>query len=101
MWTLPLLILGVTFVLAIPLGLCMAWLFDGRYHAPGWLRWIESRIDTGPQNWKQYCLAFMLFNVVTFVVGYAVLSLQSMMPLNPDVKGMLAPSMIFHTAVSF
>src|SRR6266852_3261454 len=103
MWTLPLLILGTTFLLAIPLGLCMAWIFDGRYDPPGWLRRIESWMDTGPQNWKQYCWAFLLFNVVTFIVGFAVLSLPPEHPafLTPDGKGMLAPTTIFHTAVSF
>ena len=55
----------------------MARVFDGRFRAPRWLRWIESRLDTGPQNWKQYAFAFMAFNVVTFVVGFAVL------PCNP------------------
>src|SRR5258708_38075014 len=43
----------------------------------------------------------MISNVVTFVFGFAVLSLQPYLPLNPDGKGMLAPTTIFHTAVSF
>src|SRR5262245_23267601 len=101
MWTLPILILATTFVLAIPIGLFMAWIFDGHYRAPGWLHWIEQRVDTGAQNWKQYALAFLLFNLVTFLVGFAVLSLQPYLPLNPDGKGMLSPSTIFHTTISF
>jgi K+-transporting ATPase ATPase A chain len=101
MWTLPVLILAVTFVVAVPLGLYMAGIFDGRYRAPTWLRWIEGLVNTGPQDWKQYAWAFMLFNLATFVVGFAVLSLQPYLPLNPDGKGMLAPSTIFHTTISF
>ena len=101
LWVLPILIIGATFVLAIPIGLYMAWVFEGRYRVPNWLRWMERRLDTGPQNWKQYALAFMLFNLVTFVVGFAVLSLQPYLPLNPDGKGMLSPTTIFHTTVSF
>ncbi len=101
MWILPLLLLGVTFVLAVPLGLYMAWIFDARFQPPTWLRRVEGLVDTGPQNWKQYALAFMLFNLVTFLVGYLVLSLQPWLPLNPDGKGMLSPTMIFHTVVSF
>src|SRR5438128_8159115 len=101
MWTLPLLILATTFALAVPLGLYMAWVFEGRYQLPSGLRWLEKRLDTGPQTWKHYCLAFMVFNLVTFVVGFAVLSLQPWLPLNPDAKGMLSPSMIFHTTISF
>jgi K+-transporting ATPase ATPase A chain len=101
MWTLPILVLAMTFLLAVPLGLYMSWVFEGRYRMPSLLRWIESRVDTGPQNWKQYCVAFMLFNVVTFIVGFLVLALQPHLPLNPDNKGMIAPTTIFHTVISF
>src|SRR5262249_17550783 len=44
---------------------------------------------------------FMLFNLMTFVVGFAILTLQAFLPLNPDEKGMLCPSTIFHTTISF
>ncbi|MCE9547263.1 MAG: potassium-transporting ATPase subunit KdpA, partial [Planctomycetia bacterium] len=101
MWILPAIILIGTVVLAVPLGLYMAWVFEGRYRLPAVLRWIENRVDTGPQKWKQYCWAFMLLNLGTFIVGYLVLALQPWLPLNPDGKGMLAPSMIFHTVISF
>jgi K+-transporting ATPase ATPase A chain len=101
MWLLPVLILGTTFVLAVPLGLFMARVFEGRLRLPAWLGRLEKRIDTGPQNWKQYALAFMLFNVVTFIVGFVVLSLQPYLPLNPGAKGMLSPTTIFHTTISF
>src|SRR5262245_23543935 len=101
MWTLPILILLLTFVLSVPLGLFMAWVFEGRYRLPRWLEWIERRVHTGPQDWKRYSLAFMLFNVVTFLVGYLVLTLQPYLPLNPDGKGMLSPSTVFHTVISF
>jgi potassium-transporting ATPase potassium-binding subunit len=100
-WVLPLLVFGVVLALAVPIGLYMAGVFDARVRAPRWLRWIESRLDTGVQNWKQYALAFMAFNVVTFVVGFLVLSLQPYLPLNPDKKGMLGPTTIFHTVTSF
>ena len=43
----------------------------------------------------------LLFNTVMFVFGYAVLSLQPMLPLNPDGKGMLAPTTMFNAAISF
>jgi K+-transporting ATPase ATPase A chain len=100
-WLLPVLVLGATFVLAVPCGLYLAWVMDGRYRAPGVLRWIEERVDTRPQNWKQYTLSLLLFNVVIFVFTFAVLALQSFLPLNPDDKKMLAPSTIFDTVCSF
>jgi K+-transporting ATPase ATPase A chain len=101
MWTLPALVLAVTFVLAIPIGLYMAWIFDGRFRAPRWLKWFEDRLNTGTQNWKAYCVAFMIFNIATFVVGFLILTFQPYLPLNPDKKGMLSPSTIFHTTISF
>ncbi len=85
-WFLPLLIFSAAFALAVPIGLYMARVFDGRLRTAGWLRWIEARLDTGAQNWKQYALAFMVFNALTFVVGFAILTLQPYLPLNPDGK---------------
>lgn len=116
-WSLPLLIVGATVVLAIPLGLYMAGIFDGRYRAPGFLRWVEHRVDTGAQDWKQYAVAMLLFNVAIFIVGFTVLALQDVLPLNqlkfnPDgsprlnadgtpFDTTLCPSTIFNTVCSF
>ena len=107
MWLLPLLIVGVTIALSIPLGTYMSRVLDGPSRAPAFLRWVEGRIDTGPQNWKQYALSLLLFNTVMFAFGYLVLALQPVMPLNQkdsvfaDGKGMLSPTTIFNTVVSF
>ena len=101
MWTLPILIVAFSIVLAIPIGLYMGRIFESQCRPPAFLRWFEDRINTGPQKWKQYSLAFLSFNVVTFVVGYVVLTLQPYLPLNPDNKGMLAPSTVFNTVISF
>src|SRR5712692_1600447 len=103
LWLLPVLIVGVSVVLSIPVGLYLAWIADGRYHARGWLRWLEQRLDTGAQSWKQYVLSLLLFNTVMFVVSFVLLALQPYGPefLNPDGKKMLAPTTIFNTAISF
>jgi K+-transporting ATPase ATPase A chain len=100
-WFLPLLIVGTTIVLSIPVGLYLAWIMDGRYRAPRWLHWLEQRLDTGSQNWKQYALSLLLFNTLMFVFGFLVLAVQPLAPLNPDGKGMLAPTTIFNTVSSF
>ena len=101
MWTLPLLILVTAIVVSIPLSRYMGWILDGRYRAPRLLRWFETRLDSGPQDWKQYTVALLVFNVALFVFGFVVLSLQPLMPLNPLGRGMLAPSTIFNTVISF
>ncbi len=107
MWLLPLLIVGTTVLLSIPVGRYLAWLMDGKYKPAAPFRWFERRLDTGPQSWKQYAVSLLLFNTVMFVFGYAVLALQPYMPLNQkdavfaDGKGMLSPTTIFNTATSF
>ena len=100
-WLLPLLIVGVTVLLSIPVGRYLAWVMDGRYRAPRGLAWFERRLDTGPQSWKQYVVALLLFNTLMFVFAYVVLALQPALPLNPDGQKMLAPTTIFNTAASF
>jgi K+-transporting ATPase ATPase A chain len=100
-WLLPILTVGVTVALSIPVGRYLAWVMDGHWQAPRWLRWIEGGLDTGPQNWKQYVIAMLLFNTVMFVFGYAVLAVQADAPLNPDQQKVLAPPTVFHTASSF
>ena len=100
-WSHPILILAVTTALAIPLSRYLAWIMDGRYRGPRFLRRIESLLNTGPQDWKQYAIAMLLFNAVMFVFGFLVLSLQPQVPLNPDAKHMLAPTTIFNTVCSF
>src|SRR5580704_12739800 len=101
MWTLPLLIVVGTVILSVPCGYYLGWIVDGRYRAPGWLKWIESRFDTGPQNWKQYTVSLLVFNTLLFAFGYLVLSLQPYLPFAPAGKGMLAPTTIFNSASSF
>lgn len=98
MWLLPVLTIGLTTALAVPLGLFMARVFD----RPAANR-LERALDTGPQSWKQYARAMLGSNVVLFVVGFVVLATQPWHPavLNPDGKGMLSPSTIFNTACSF
>ena len=101
MWFLPISILVGTTLLAIPLSRYMAWIMDGKYHAPALLRWFEKRLDTGPQTWVQYTVSMLTFNTALFVFGFAVLCLQPKMPLNDLHRGMIAPTTIFHSVVSF
>jgi potassium-transporting ATPase potassium-binding subunit len=101
MWTLPVLLLAAAIIVSIPLSRYFAWIMDGRYRAPAWLGRIEKSLDTGPQDWKQYTLALIAFNVALFIFGFIVLSIQPLAPLNPLGRGMLSPSTIFNTTISF
>src|SRR6476619_6734559 len=99
MWLLPLLIVGILVELSVPLGAYMTRVFD----RGGAANAVERAINTGPQDWKQYAVAMLLFNVAVWLVGFTILATQPYHPafLNPDGKGMLAPSTIFNTVCSF
>ena len=101
MWTLPISILIATTILAVPLSRYLAWIMNGKYHAPKVLRWFEERLNSGPQSWIRYTLSMLIFNTVLFLFGFAILSLQPIMPLNTLNRGMLAPTTIFHSVISF
>jgi K+-transporting ATPase ATPase A chain len=101
MWFLPVSIIVITIVLAIPLSRYMAWIMDGKYRAPRPLAWVEKHLDSGQQNWKQYTAALLTFNLALFVYGYIVLTLQPLLPMNPRHLTVLSPTTIFHSVVSF
>jgi potassium-transporting ATPase potassium-binding subunit len=101
MWTLPILLLAVTILLSIPLSRYFACVMDGRYKAPPFLAWFEKKLDSGQQNWKQYVVAMVVFTIALFTYGYVVLCLQPVAPLNPLGRGLLGPSVIFNTVISF
>ena len=103
-----LLLLGGTALLSWPLGRAMAWAMNPPPTPGGVRSRLESILQkfggetlAADQNWKQYTLSLLLFNAVLFAVVYLVLALQPWLPLNPDGKGAIAPSLIFHTAASF
>jgi potassium-transporting ATPase potassium-binding subunit len=101
MWTLPILLLVVTILLSIPLSRYFMTVMEGQLKVPGFLRWFERRLDSGPQDWKQYTVALLIFNTMLFIFGFIVLCLQPIAPLNPLGRGILAPSTIFNTVISF
>jgi K+-transporting ATPase ATPase A chain len=100
-WLLPVLILAVSIALSVPVGRYLAWIMDGHFNPPRWLRRIELTVDTGPQNWKQYTVSLLLFNTVMFLVCFGVLAAQPAAPLNPDGMKALGPTTVFNTATSF
>ncbi|MGE3174269.1 MAG: potassium-transporting ATPase subunit KdpA [Planctomycetota bacterium] len=102
-----LLIVGGAAALSWPLGRYLRWAMDpvalggaaGRIDR--WFHVLGGRLCARQQDWKQYCLAMLAFNVVMFVVGFVVMASQQWLPLNPDGKAALEGSLIFNTAASF
>lgn len=91
--------------LAIPLGLYMHSVFEGRQV---WLKPLENLlykiIGTKPdqeQGWGRYALCVLGFNFIGFIVLYGILRLQHILPMNPQDMVSLSPELAFNTAVSF
>jgi potassium-transporting ATPase potassium-binding subunit len=101
MWILPFSLIAIPVVLAIPLSAYLARIMDGHYRPSGVLKWCEDRVSSGPQNWKQYAVSLLAFNIVLYVFGFLILMLQPWMPLNPRGLGALAPTTILNTVMSF
>jgi potassium-transporting ATPase potassium-binding subunit len=53
------------------------------------------------QHWITYTIAMLLFHVAGFLILYALLRLQGLLPLNPAGQSAVAPDLAFNTAVSF
>ena len=99
-WLMPFVLLVAATVIAFPLSRYLAWVMDGKFKDVPVLGWFERRLDSGPQKWQQYTASLLVFNVVLFILGFLVLTFQPWLPLNPDAKGMLAPTTIFQTAIA-
>ena len=66
-------------------------------------RMISRLSGTSPveQSWGAYTLAMLAFNAVGFVVLYALMRLQSFLPLNPQGFPAVPEALSFNTAMSF
>ncbi len=53
------------------------------------------------QGWKHYTFSLLAFSLIGFLLTYAVLRLQHILPFNPQRLGAVNPGLAFNTAVSF
>ncbi|MEO5806147.1 potassium-transporting ATPase subunit KdpA [Devosia sp.] len=108
-WVQIALVLIVTLLAAKPLGLYMAKVFSGErtFMSPllspiergiYWLSGVDAKRG---QGWLAYTFGVLLFSLFGFVLLYAILRLQNLLPLNPQGFPALAPDLAFNTAVSF
>ena len=94
------LIVGGTALLAWPLGKYLAGLFSGRFARIDGL--FARMVGGAPeQDWKQYSLALIAFNIVMFGFVFTLLATQHMLPLNPDGQRAATLDLVFNTAASF
>lgn len=106
-FAIPLMVLSGTLLLAWPLGRYMKWAMDPSV-ITGWRVWLERVFrlfscgeGCQEQTWKAYCRSLVIANAVMFLIVYLILTLQGVLPLNPDGKTMLEPGLAFNTAASF
>jgi K+-transporting ATPase ATPase A chain len=99
----------VLWLLAKPLGVYMARVYEGRPsgfdRVLGPVERLFYRIcgikPEEEMSWKKYTGAVLLFSVAGFVLLYALQRVQGMLPLNPQKFSAVSPDSSFNTTISF
>jgi K+-transporting ATPase ATPase A chain len=96
-------------VLAAPLGVFMARVYEGR---AGWLERLLGPFERlvyrlgrvrsdEDMDWKRYAVALLLFSLAGGLVVYGLQRMQDLLPFNPQGLAGVSPDSSFNTAVSF
>jgi K+-transporting ATPase ATPase A chain len=100
---------GVLWLLARPLGVYMARVYEDR---PSGLDRVLGPVERlfyrvcgikpeEEMNWKKYAGSVLLFSAAGLVFLYLLQRLQALLPLNPQKFSAVSPDSSFNTAVSF
>ena len=107
-WSQIIILLALVVAAAWALGSYMAAVFTGKRTLLSPIlvpidRMISRLSGTPPteQSWGAYTLAMLAFNAAGFVVLYALMRLQSFLPLNPQGFAAVPEALSFNTAMSF
>src|ERR1700743_2533597 len=65
------------------------------------LYWIGGVDEKREQHWLTYTVAMLVFHVGGFLILYAVLRLQAVLPFNPAGQSAVPEDLSFNTAISF
>jgi K+-transporting ATPase ATPase A chain len=98
-----------TIATSLPLGLYMFKVFSGRRTLlDPVLVPIERLVlrltgvdPNAQQDWRQYSLSLLMSNVIMWLATFAIVSLQRVLPLNPDGIANMEPTLAFNTISSF
>ena len=101
--------LGILVFLAIFLGNYMAKVFTGKRTMLSFIiRPLETSLykicgidETRMMSWKQYSIAFILFNITGLIVLFLLQVLQGRLPLNPMGLGPVRWDTALNTSISF
>ncbi|MFC5388493.1 potassium-transporting ATPase subunit KdpA [Brevundimonas bullata] len=108
-WAEIALTLGLAVMLGWPIGIYMSRVWNGERT---WLDPVLKPVEglfyraagvdpTRSQGWLGYAGALLAFNLTGFVLLYAILRLQGVLPMNPQGFDGVSPHLAFNTAVSF
>jgi potassium-transporting ATPase potassium-binding subunit len=108
-WIQILLFCAIIVALVKPLGWYMTRVFNGeRIFLSPILRpvevalyWIGGVDEKREQHWVTYTVAMLFFHVGGFLILYALMRLQAVLPFNPAEQSAVAEDLSFNTAISF
>jgi potassium-transporting ATPase potassium-binding subunit len=108
-WFQIILFCAVVVALVKPLGWYMTAVFNGErtFMSPvlrpveAGLYWVGGVDEKREQHWLTYTVAMLLFHVGGFLIIYAVMRLQAVLPFNPAAQSAVAEDLSFNTAISF
>src|ERR1700729_1063575 len=108
-WIQIILFCAIVVALVKPLGWYMTRVFNGErtFLSPilrpveAGLYWIGGVDEKREQHWLTYAVAMLLFHVGGFLIIYAVMRLQAILPFNPAEQSAVAQDLSFNTAISF
>jgi K+-transporting ATPase ATPase A chain len=108
-WIQIILYCAIIVALAKPLGWYMTRVFNGErtFLSPilrpveAGLYWIGGVDEKREQHWLTYTVAMLLFHVGGFLILYALMRFQAVLPFNPAEQSAVAEDLSFNTAISF
>jgi K+-transporting ATPase ATPase A chain len=108
-WIQIVLYCAIVLALVTPLGWYMTRVFNGeRTFLSPVLRPVETALyrvagvdPAREQHWLAYTVAMLFFHVGGFVILYALMRLQTVLPLNPAKQSVVPADLSFNTSVSF
>src|SRR5436853_2282437 len=108
-WTQIIIYCAIVVALVKPLGGYMTRVFNGEHtFLSPVLKPVETTLygfghvdERREQHWLTYTIAMLLFHVGGFLILYALMRLQGVLPFNPADQSAVPADLSFNTAVSF
>jgi K+-transporting ATPase ATPase A chain len=108
-WIQIILYCAIIVALVKPLGWYMTRVFNGERTllspilrpVEAGIYWIGGVDEKREQHWLTYTVAMLLFHVGGFLILYALMRFQAVLPFNPAEQSAVAEDLSFNTAISF